>query len=120
MNEHLRQTGRSTRLLEKAMYEAMCGRAVYVVALTDAHAKDLRYRFGVLWEKHQGGRPHGVKFETPGRLGNFDWRTMSLPLAHPNCVLLLDHTVVERRIAHINEDIQRLVAEAAKLYPLTV
>lgn len=118
MNEHLRQTGRTTRMLERAMMEALHGHAVYVLA-DSPYTRLLARQFEDMWRKHHGSRLHGVKFETPSSVG-FDWDQMRQPSAHPNCVFLLDHTIVEREIQQIQKTIERLATKAAQLYPLTV
>lgn len=97
--QKLRATGRTTRMLAHAEQLARAGRAVYVVADTDRDCKRLQTQ----WLRE--GRPAdlGVKFETPGTLGNLDWEAMKLRNAHPNCVVLVDHWAIESRFARMLE-----------------
>lgn len=91
----LRRTGRTTRMLEHAKKLAREGRAVYVIA---DNAMDMRRL-----EAECNEPSLGIKFETPHSPGNFDWETMRLIGAHPNCVVLVDHHAIEDRYARILE-----------------
>lgn len=87
----MRRTGRTTRLLEDAVRLAKEGRAVYVVF----HNRE-RIPLDVGYY-----RELGIKFETPGSLPNLDYHTMTLRGAHPNCVVLVDHYVLEREFGAV-------------------
>lgn len=89
----LRQTGRTTRMLEHAKKLSSEGRAVYVVADNQREVQRLTIELG------EG--KHGIKVETPESLGNLDWKTMTLRGAHPNCVVLCDHHTIEDRFGAI-------------------
>src|SRR5688572_33456709 len=92
----LRRTGRTTRMLEHAKELALAGRAVYVIADNERDARRLEI------ECFKTGEPNlGIKFETPGSLGNFDWEEMRLTGAHPNCVVLVDHNAIEARFSRL-------------------
>lgn len=92
MSESKRQTGRTTRMLEEANRLAIEDhRAVYVVALNEGHQADLRERLRAM------GAPGSVKVETPSSLRNLDWASLTLRGAHPNCVVLADHAVIESK-----------------------
>lgn len=88
-------------MLEDAVGQARNGRAVYVVAATQAHARML--------ENMSGKVAHelGIKFETAQTLGNFDWRTMRLAGAHPNSVVIADHYAIEAEFAAMLEMLHR-------------
>lgn len=96
--DYLRKTGRSTRMLNEAKRLNDAGRAVYVIANTESEAMRLSDQFKELTDQ-----PTGVKFETPGTIRHFDWETLRPKGAHPNCVFLVDHFVIEQRFARILE-----------------
>ena len=91
----LRRTGRTTRMLAEAKELAKSGRAVYIIAATQAHARDMEVMAG------DEMRDLGIKIEVPSSLGNFDWEQMRLWGSHPNCVVLVDHHVIESRYASL-------------------
>jgi hypothetical protein len=94
--DQYRQTGRSTRMLHEAMRLSKERRAVYVVADNLNHVKVLE---GVLAAMYPNEVHHGIKIDTPELLGKFDWWTLRVERAHPNCVFLVDHYCIERRFA---------------------
>lgn len=77
-------------MLADAVRLAREGRAVYVMVNTHHYGKQLCAQLPV-----EIGEIHGIKFETPDELPNFNWKTMELEGAHPNCVVLIDHHAVE-------------------------
>lgn len=86
-------TGRTTRMLDDAMEQARNGHAVYVIAASQRHKQIL---------EHMGGEEAhklGIKFETTHSMGNFNWQTMRLSGAHPNCVVIADHYTIESEFA---------------------
>jgi hypothetical protein len=101
MIDRLRQTGRTTRMLEHARKLANDGKAVYVIASSEHHARQLSLAIG--GDGRIGVDIRGIKIETPTSCGNFDWETLSLRGAHPNCVVLVDHHTIEMQFAHILE-----------------
>lgn len=88
-------------MLKEAIEYARNGRAVYVVAKDLKHARIL--------ESKIGDEDHGrnIKFETAQTLGNFDWRTMRLINAHPNCVVLADHAAIEAEFSEMLKMLHR-------------
>lgn len=97
----MRKTGRTTRMLEEAKRLAESGRAVYVIAANDSHARQL---------ERQAGNEYlrlGVKFESPASVGNFDWKELRLLGAHSNCVVLVDHHAIESHFARMLEMLHR-------------
>lgn len=128
MNDALRQTGRTTRMIEKAIQESRAGRAVYVLVPYRHMVIDLQHQVDEAFEKTWPGRAHGIKVEwlDPkgegglGALQGFDWRSLRIPSAHPNCVWLLDHSLAEIRIQMLQDQIAELAKRAGQLYPLTV
>lgn len=87
-----RRTGRTTRMLEEAVRLEQDGRAVYVIVSTRQEVKSIR---SLLPEETS------IKLETPGSLPSFDFETWHLMGAHPNCVVLVDHFVLEQRFRKI-------------------
>lgn len=84
------QTGRTTRMMQHAIEQAESGRAVYVVFSTMEEIslikRDQRWRdkVGLL------------KLETPDSM-RLDWGVLRGPGMHINCVVLVDHHVIERK-----------------------
>ena len=104
MNEGLRRSGRTTRMLQEAIDYAKKGRAVYVIAATHNHAQNLErtlhYYFNITEDL-------GIKFETFDSLRTFDEQAFILHGAHPNCVVLIDHYAIERKYYKILEMLHR-------------
>lgn len=86
IQNELRGTGRTSRMLAQAYEFANLGRAVYIVMATAHEAHILR---------DQIPPDSGIKVETPTSLTNLDWVRMTMTGAHPNCVLLVDHHAIE-------------------------
>jgi len=85
IQDSMRRTGRTTRMIEEALRLARDGRAVYVVSRD--HRKLQQHFDAVI----PGG---AIKCEPKVPLG-FDWTLMRSPGSHPNCVWLVDHYVIE-------------------------
>ena len=93
-----RRTGRTSRMLERARQLARDGRAVYVVAASQHHARQIKQMLG----SDEGG---GIKVESADGLRNsLDWEGLTLRGAHPNCVVLVDHYAIESRYSAIIEE----------------
>ncbi len=126
MNEALRGSGRTTRLVEQACKAAWSGRAVYLFAHNAQYAEQLKAQVKDAWFKmadHNLG--HGIKVESMKHWEEhrlWDWNEMkpSYNSYHPNCLFLVDHFAVEQRLAQIHADIKHLATLAGKLYPHTV
>lgn len=101
LTNNKRATGRTTRMLADAIAQARAGRAVYVVAANLSHARVLQDMAG------EEARQLSIKFETGHTLGNLDWRRMRLIGAHTNCVVLVDHHVIETEFAAMLEMLRR-------------
>jgi hypothetical protein len=99
--ETLRNTGRTTRMLQRAIALDKQGRAVYIVASNDRHAKALNEQLAGLDTENT------IKVETANSLANFDWETMSLKRAHPNCVVLVDHWAIQQRFEVMLQELHR-------------
>ena len=104
--DNLKQTGRTTRMLKEAYRLASDGRAVYVLACRQNDALKMEYDFDEMYGKGESRRL-GIKFETPGGLPNFDFSTMRLRGAHPNCCVLVDHYTIESYYARILQELHR-------------
>jgi hypothetical protein len=108
--ENLKQTGRTTRLLKEAYSLASNGRAVYVLGHQESHASSLEFMFNQLFGPGESRRL-GIKFESPGGLPNFDFRTMALGRGvHPNCCVLVDHYTIESCYARMLQELHRFDA----------
>ncbi len=80
-----RATGRTTRLIAKAVELAAQGRAVYVIA---RQYRDLQAVIDATYPDS------GIKCE-PCLPGGWQWSQMRVLGSHPNCVWLIDPFVVE-------------------------
>jgi hypothetical protein len=120
MNSALMQTGRTTRMIEKAVQLARAGRAVYVLVSYQNYVEDMEHRIQEVWDRMYPGSVHGIKVEGPKSGTGFDWKRMRTPGAHPNCEFLLDHDLVEHRIEALHDQMADLAKEIGRLYPLTV
>jgi hypothetical protein len=105
MNKHLIQTGRTTRLVEKAARLQADGHDVVVLMPTIQMAQILQ-------------RTWNLSVPVRAIPDTFDWETLK-DRHHPRRVCLLDHTVVEMRLQEIDNEIMRLQQQARQLYPLT-
>lgn len=87
-----RATGRTSRMLAKAVELAVQGKAVYVLC---AGQKEKIINKRLLMEQVGERNPitNSIKFETWESLGrnNVDLENSRLRFAHPNCQLLIDH-----------------------------
>ncbi len=126
MNQSLAQTGRTTRLIERACMEALNGRAVYVFAHDEAYARMLKKKVDEIWQRMVGkGRKHGIRVENMAYWDDrrmWNWERM-LPAHndwHPNCLWLVDHAAVEMQLIRIDERMREMAALAGSLYPHTV
>ncbi len=98
------QTGRTTALLEKAFELSVEGYAVYFVCQDGPamiHAEQM-------YDKLFPYKDVKIKFETKNSLRNFDTVHCRLDGAHPNCVVVVDHFVVEQEIHILEERIKTL------------
>ena len=91
----LKGTGRTTRMLQEAIQCSKEGRAVYVVAATQQHMRQL--------QKMCGADGLFIKFETLGSLSDFDFINMRSIGAHPNCLFFIDHYAIECKFAKMLE-----------------
>lgn len=104
MIDEKRGTGRTTRMLKRAIDLRNQGRAVYVIAANEQHAETI---FGMLIGLMPEETPvrfssmeiGGIKIETPESCGNFDWEQLRLRGSHPNVVALVDHHAIESRFS---------------------
>lgn len=90
MADPKRATGRTTRMLSHAQELQQEGRAVYVIAANAQHAAQLKSLLP---------KDTTISVDTPETASNFDWFTLTLRRAHPNCVVLVDHFAIESRFA---------------------
>jgi len=94
--ERFWRTGRTSRMLEEARVAARSGCAVYVLASSQREADQLRRQFG-----ERDAEQLGVKFEATNTPGNFDWNSLTLRGAQPNCRIFVDPHAIESRFGHL-------------------
>ena len=104
-----KQTGRTTRMLTEAFKLAKEGKAVYVLAANSEHMYYMERMADRLFGSAEASRL-GVKFETPASLTTFDFQTMQLKGAHPNCRILIDHWTIESEYARMLSELHRFDA----------
>lgn len=91
LREVVYRTGRTTRMLEHAIWLAGQGRAVYVAVGSKFQGKALEAQRGI-----KAAWSTSIKIEPYHDL-DINWETMTLRGAHKNCVLLIDHFVIEKK-----------------------
>jgi len=111
-----RQTGRTTRMLTEAFKLAKEGKAVYVLAANSEHMYYMERMANRLFGSGEAS-VSGVKFETPASLTTFDFRTMQLKGAHPNCRTLIDHWTIESEYAIMLKELHRYDAPPPETQP---
>lgn len=109
MNDHLRQTGRTTRLVANAISYDTQGHEVYVLV------HDLTYARVLAKHAMLRQRP-GIKVEVVPE--NFDWTTFRLE-TRPDAICLVDHAAIEVKLQRLDEHILRQQQLARQLYALT-
>jgi len=88
-----RQTGRTRRMVAKAVELAREGRAVYIMTVDQRYATDIRSMLP--------DEPLGIKVEGCASVSNFDFDELRLRGAHPNCTVLVDHAAIEARYGKV-------------------
>ena len=107
MNSQVK-TGRTTRMLIDTLRLCNGGRAVYVVAANERERRRLNEQVDTLGRaSYQKDGKAFIKVETPESLGNLNWWAVSLPGAHPNCVVLVDHWTIESHFSQMLEMLTR-------------
>lgn len=117
MNEDLHQTGRTCRLIERAVREAAAGRYVHILISDDDWQDWWLNRIDEMWDQLLTKRRHGIGLSSD--LPGLDWGTMKMANSHPNALVLADHAIVERQIETLQEEIDQRAALIKTLYPLT-
>lgn len=122
MNDELRRTGRTTRMVEEAIKLARCGHAVCILVHEGSYARLLRQKVDDLASRLYPGIAHGIKVEAFDFHweNNFDWNILRQPSAHPNSRFLLDHALVEKKIEQLQAGVRWRAEMIGKLYPKTV
>ena len=90
--ESLRQTGRTTRMIEHARKLNSQGRAVYILAANEMERNRI---------KDLVGKGTGIKVESTHLFPSWNWESLTLRAAHPNCVVLVDHFAIESKFSRI-------------------
>lgn len=95
------RTGRSTRMMHHAFELAKQGRAVYVAVTSTERAHELeKYR------RENAPWSTGIKVLDSSEL-DIDWERLTLRGAHRNCVLLVDHAVIQRKYSRVLRMLQQ-------------
>lgn len=99
-----RRTGRTNRMLERAIVLACEGRAVYVVAADGRHVITLETMLDAL----NPPRGHGIQIENAQLFPDLNWEQVRLsPRAHPRCIVLIDHWAIESRFIKLLQEATR-------------
>lgn len=124
MIDYMRQTGRTTRLLQRAIELADYGRAVYILAHDDKYARMLRKQLAEMIELREPSQPRnpndlkGIQIERVPP--DFDFTTMRPhnSNAWPNCIWLIDHVVAEQEADRLTRALISLATEQVRLQQL--
>ena len=100
-NTHLKQTGRTQRLIEEALRCESAGNAVIIVTESSAGADFIKKRIKDIRKDSK------IEVCTPYDKSGFDWRTMSFFGTHPETVVLIDHYTIEVKFHKILEILHR-------------
>jgi hypothetical protein len=95
-------TGRTTRMMRRAISLAIQGRAVYILAASKSHKKQLDEM-----RAKMEPRSTGIQFldaSDERDTAEINWHTLSLNGAHPNCILLCDHFALEVYFTRVFEE----------------
>lgn len=118
MNEHLIQTGRTTRQMREALDYARAGHKVRFVVETRGFIREASRRLDVL-----NGGPSFVEvvsmvdIDKPDNL--FNWSTLRPFNSHPANIFILDHSVVEAHYLKLSQQVAAMQTLMVQLYPLT-
>lgn len=110
LNEHLAQTGRTHRLIQKAEELAKQGRRVFILCATQEMAN-------VLQERRIG--PHG-RIKAIKLPSDFNWETMLPRSAEPGAIYMPDHTTAEQEILRLQAKIAHFQLLQMQIYPMTL
>ncbi len=116
--KHLRQTGRSTRMLEAAAVCAEVGNYVFVVCSTPLHITAMKKLLRDLYpdaeyvgsDKVYIGRG-SISFTTPDERRGWSWDTFRYSGQYPSCVVFIDHFAIEQRFDKLLDEVHRWDAE---------
>lgn len=126
MNTELRQTGRTTRMLEQAIQLALSMKSVYVLMHTGAEVIKAQKQIDHMWQMHGRRGAHGIKVEvySDGWKEQFNWEEFKARGAHHTVEILIDHFLIERELTARREALRRHMDDFAllnmKLYPKTL
>lgn len=102
-----RQTGRTTRMLKKALEADQAGKAVYVLCLKEAIPYTKNLLLEIVNDDSLGHKLfNNIKFESLSSIGerNIDWKNKRIYGAHSNCQLFIDHAVYSEMFSHVLND----------------
>lgn len=101
IQEGLRRTGRTTRMIAAAIAAATDGKKVTIMAA------DQRQREAFLRDNREQFQQLGIKVETTQSVQNIDWAAMRLIGADPDGMLCADHHAIEQRFSKLLEELHR-------------
>jgi hypothetical protein len=93
-------------MVKNAGSAALDGRAVYIICASAREESDIEH----LVEKLGYGNL-GIKIESHAGLPTFDWQTMTLRGAHPNCKVFVGHYAIETRFSLMLAELHRYDAD---------
>lgn len=113
LNEHLAQTGRTERLLQKAEELAKSGRRVLILCATQGLADALQAR--------RIGRPGKQTTIKAVKIPNdFNWETMQPKEPAMHTVYLVDHHTAEQEVLRLQAKIAHFELLKMQVYQLTL
>lgn len=118
LNEHLRQTGRTERLLKQAVTLSQQGRKVYVLCATEQMARELdRTRFSEYRRHVPLGQVEFIRIPP-----NFNWETMRLANTSYDygVVYLADHHLAEQEVQRLQSKITHFELLKLQIYQMTL
>lgn len=115
LNEHLAQTGRTDRMIQRAMDISLGGRHVLIMCASQVQVKTMEHRL-----RSVPGPSGSIQVITLPR--DFDWETMRPKnAAHDyTTVYLPDHTVAEQEILRLQAKIAHFQLLQMQIYPMTL
>lgn len=124
MNEHLRGTGRTHRMVEKAYCLVRDGFSVFIMMYQRADIRSVEHIMESIVKARKEVDESLINerfmvrtiMDDPG----FDWVEMRLRGYNRNVIFLVDHFAIEQKINRIDNDIKDLIDKRTKLYALTV
>ncbi len=101
-----RQSGRTTRMIAKAIDGARKGRYVFIIAADGRQKQGIWDQLRVTLRKEAESRMDGTKLQlaSGGSINistvadEFSWQTMRPSRCHPSCLVFVDHHAAEQEL----------------------